>query len=137
MNVSALPTVDAVLNLTSALLLFFGRRQIKAGQREKHKKLMLSALMSSALFLISYLVYHANVGSVPYARHDWTRTLYFAILIPHSFFAAVMVPFIIAAVWYALHEKFEQHRRIVRWLWPAWMFVSLSGIVVYVMLYHL
>jgi uncharacterized membrane protein YozB (DUF420 family) len=84
-----------------------------------------------------YLIYHAIVGSVPYARHDWTRTLYFAILIPHSFFAAVMVPFIITAVWLALRQKFDKHRRIVRWLWPVWIFVSLSGIVVYVMLYRL
>lgn len=137
MNVSYLPTINALLNLTSAVLLFAGRVMIKQGKQDVHKKIMLSALASSALFLISYLIYHAIVGSVPYAHHDWTRTLYFAILIPHSFFAAVMVPFIIAAVWLALKGRFEPHRRIVRWLWPVWMFVSLSGIVVYVMLYRL
>lgn len=137
MIVSYLPTINALLNLTGAILLFVGRVMIKKGKRDAHKKVMLSALVSSALFLTSYLIYHAIVGSVPYAHHDWTRTLYFAILIPHSFFAAVMVPFIIAAVWLALHQKFDQHRRIVRWLWPVWMLVSLSGIVVYVMLYLL
>lgn len=137
MNVNSLPTVNALLNLTSVVLLFAGRVMIKRGRQETHKKLMLSALVSSALFLASYLIYHAIVGSVPYGHHDWTRTLYFAILIPHSFFAAVMVPFIIAAVWLALRQKFDAHRRIVRWLWPVWIFVSLSGIVVYVMLYQL
>jgi putative membrane protein len=137
MNVSSLPTVDAILNLTSAVLLFTGRRMIKRGRRDVHKKVMLSALVSSALFLTCYLIYHSIVGSLPYAHHDWTRTLYLAILIPHSIFAAVMVPFIIAAVWFALRERFDVHRRIVVWLWPVWMAVSLSGIVVYVMLYHL
>lgn len=137
MNVTILPTVNALLNLTSAVLLLVGRMAIKRHQDNTHKKLMLSALLSSALFLISYLIYHGIVGSVPYAHHGWTRTLYFAILIPHSFFAAVMVPFIVAAVWLALRGKFDPHRRIVRWLWPVWMFVSLSGIVVYLMLYRL
>jgi putative membrane protein len=137
MKVTILPTINALLNLTSAVLLFAGRVMIKRGRQETHKRLMLSALVSSALFLISYLIYHAIVGSVPYAYHDWTRTLYFAILIPHSILAAVMVPFIITAVWLALHQKFDKHRRIVRWLWPVWIFVSLSGIVVYAMLYHL
>lgn len=137
MIVQYLPTLNAALNLTSGVLLLAGRIMIKRGRQTDHKRLMLSALVSSALFLTSYLIYHAIVGSVPYSHHDWTRTLYFAILIPHSFFAAVMVPFIIAAVWLALHQKFDQHRRIVRWLWPVWMLVSLSGIVVYVMLYHL
>ncbi len=96
---------------------------------------MLSALITSFIFLASYLFYHSQVGSIPYARHDWTRPLYFAILIPHSILAAVIVPFIIAAVWYALHQKFDRHKKLVRWVWPAWMFVSLSGIAVYMMLY--
>lgn len=137
MNVSNLPTINALLNLTSAVLLFAGRVMIKRGRQETHKKVMLAALASSALFLTSYLIYHAIVGSVSYSHYDWTRTLYFAILIPHSFFAAVMVPFIIAAVWLALRGNFDTHRRIVRWIWPVWIFVSLSGIVVYVMLYKL
>jgi uncharacterized membrane protein YozB (DUF420 family) len=96
---------------------------------------MLSALVSSALFLASYLIYHAQVGSVPYPHHDWSRPIYFAILIPHVILAAVMTPFIIAAVVFALRGQFERHKRIVRWLWPVWIFVSISGVVVYVMLY--
>ncbi len=98
---------------------------------------MLGALVSSGLFLTSYLIYHYEVGSVPYPHHDWTRPIYFAILIPHVILAAVMTPFIIAAVIYAFRNRFDKHKRITRWLWWVWMFVSVSGIVVYLMLYHL
>ena len=98
---------------------------------------MVAALSFSALFLISYLAYHFSVGSVPYARYDWTRPLYFAILIPHIVLAAVMGPFILAAVWHAWHKAFDKHKRLTRWVWPVWMFVSCSGVIIYVMLYHL
>jgi uncharacterized membrane protein YozB (DUF420 family) len=97
---------------------------------------MIAALVASAVFLTTYLIYHYQVGSVPYPYYDWTRPLYFAILIPHVILAAVMVPFIITAVWFALRGQFERHRRIVRWLWPVWMFVSLSGLAVYLLLYR-
>jgi len=130
-------SVNAVLNLISTIFLTLGYIQIKKSNPAKHKKMMLSALASSALFLISYLIYHYRVGSVPYPYHDWTRTLYFLILAPHIILAALMVPFIIAAVWFALKSQFERHKRIVKYLWPVWMFVSISGIAVYVMLYHL
>jgi len=83
------------------------------------------------------LVYHFKVGSVPYPYHDWTRTAYFAILIPHVILAAVMVPFIIVAVRYALKGRYDRHRKLVRWVWPVWMFVSISGVAVYLMLYVL
>lgn len=98
---------------------------------------MWSALVSSTLFLISYLIYHYRAGSVPYPYHDWTRVLYFVILIPHVILAAVMVPFIIAAVYFAIRGRFDKHTRITRWLWPVWMFVSISGVIVYIMLYLL
>lgn len=136
MNYSLLPTIDACFNLLSAALLLLGRMAIKRGKPERHKRFMVSALISSALFLIGYLVYHAEVGSVPYPHHDWSRAVYFAILIPHSVLAAVMVPFILLAVWYALRGNFGRHVRIVRWLWPVWMFVSVTGVIVYFMLYH-
>lgn len=136
MSVSALPTLNAILNASTALLLLFGFLAIKRGLQARHKKLMLSALVCSALFLSSYLLYHAQVGSVPYPYHDWTRPLYFIILIPHSILAAVMVPFIIIAVIHALKGRFAKHVRITRWLWWVWMYVSLTGIAVYVMLYH-
>ena len=136
MNVSDLPTLNAALNTITAVLLLYGFVLIKSGRREKHKKIMISALVSSGLFLTSYLFYHYNVGSVPYQRYDWTRTLYFAILIPHTILAVVMLPFIIVAVWRALHSQFDKHKRIVRWVWPVWMFVSVTGVIVYFMLYH-
>jgi putative membrane protein len=132
-----LPTINALFNLTSAILLLLGRINIKRGRREVHRKIMISAMISSALFLTGYLVYHGQVGSIPYKHFDWTRPLYFGILIPHSILAAVMTPFIIAAFIYALKGKFDKHYRLVRWVWPVWMFVSITGIIVYLMLYHL
>ena len=137
MNTTDLPTLNAALNLVSAVLLVLGRRWIKRARPSAHKKTMLAALASSALFLISYLVYHYRVGSVPYPHYDWTRVLYFIVLVPHVILAAVMVPFILAAVWYALHARFDTHKRLVRYVWPVWVFVSISGLVVYAMLYRL
>lgn len=135
--VEYLPAIDATLNFVSAVLLFLGFRAIKQGKQDKHRKLMLSALTSSALFLICYLAYHYQVGSVPYPHHDWTRPVYFAVLIPHVILAALMTPAILVLVWFALRGKFDRHRRLARWTWPVWMFVSVSGIVVYLMLHQL
>lgn len=137
MNWSKLADVNAFLNALSAALLLAGYVNIKRGRREAHRRIMLMALGSSTLFLVSYLIYHAQVGSVPYPHHDWTRTLYFAVLIPHTVLAAAMVPFIAMAVRFALKGQFDKHTRITRRLWPVWMFVSISGVIVYFMLYHL
>ena len=137
MNVSTLPTVNALLNALAACLLLWGYVMIRRGRRDPHKKIMLSALVVSAAFLTTYLIYHAQVGSVPYQHHDWTRPLYFAILIPHIILAGLMVPFIIALVTFALRGNFTRHKRLARWVWPVWMFVSVSGVAVYLMLYHL
>jgi len=137
MNISDLSSVNAILNSISTVLLIIGYIQIKKQHRENHKKIMLGALGVSALFLTSYLIYHYYVGSVPYPHYDWTRSLYFAILIPHVILAALMTPFILIAVWFALREKFDKHRRLARWVFPVWLFVSLSGVAVYVMLYQL
>lgn len=136
MNLTDLPALNATLNSITAVLLLYGFILIKRKEIQKHKKVMLSALSTSILFLTSYLIYHFNVGSVPYPNHDWTRPLYFAILIPHTILATVMTPFIVIAVWRALHEDHEKHKKIVRWVWPVWMFVSVTGVIVYFMLYH-
>lgn len=96
---------------------------------------MLGAVSASAIFLISYLIYHAKVGSVPYPYHDWTRTLYFAILIPHVIFAALMVPFILVLLRLAFKDKRDKHKRLARWVFPVWSFVSLTGVLIYYMLY--
>ena len=132
-----LATLNALLNAITTVLLIKGRIRIKRGDQDGHRRIMLMALATSAMFLISYLIYHAEVGSVPYPHHDWTRPLYFAILIPHVILAAVQIPFIIRLVWLALKGSFDRHRRLARLVWPVWMFVSVSGVVVYVMLYLL
>ncbi|MBD3224789.1 MAG: DUF420 domain-containing protein [Caldithrix sp.] len=137
MAVNDLSTVNAVLNMLSTVFLIIGYYYIRNGRRDKHKKMMLTALSLSALFLTSYLVYHYYVGSVPYPYQDWTRILYFIILIPHIILAAVMVPFILMIVWWALKEQFDKHKKLARWVWPVWMYVSISGVIVYVMLYRL
>ncbi|HHL73706.1 MAG TPA: DUF420 domain-containing protein [Bacteroidetes bacterium] len=137
MNATDLPALNALLNFTSGVLLFLGYRKVKSGDHDGHRKIMLAALTVSALFLISYLIYHAEVGSVPYPHYDWTRPVYFLILIPHVILAGVMVPFIIAAVYLALRGSFDRHKKIVRWVWPVWMFVSISGVIIYLMLYQL
>ena len=135
MPVQYLPTINAGLNLLSTLFLLLGYVNVKRGRRHIHKKFMILALISSGMFLIFYLIYHSQVGSVPYPHHDWTRPIYFAFLIPHIILAAVMSPFIFLAVWFAFREKIENHRRIVRRLWPVWMYVSVSGVIIYLMLY--
>ena len=137
MIISDLPALNAGLNTLSAILLLRGYLQIRRGEREAHRKTMLAALLSSGLFLSSYLVYHFQVGSVPYPHHDWTRPLYFAVLIPHVILAALLVPLVVVVVWRALKGEFARHRRLARWVWPVWIFVSLSGVMVYLMLYQL
>jgi len=137
MGVRDLPTLNAIFNSIAAILLLFGFINIKQRKPNVHKKFMLAALVASALFLTTYLIYHEAVGSVPYPYHDWTRPLYFIILIPHVILAGVMVPFIIAAVIYAYRGKFDKHTRITRYLWWVWMFVSVSGVAIYLMLYQL
>lgn len=136
MTYTDLPTLNAALNAVSTVFLTIGYLRIRRGDREGHRKAMLGALISSALFLVSYLIYHANVGSVPYPHHDWTRPVYFAILIPHIILAAVNVPFILIIVYRAFRGDFDRHRRLARWVWPPWMFVAVTGIVIYAMLYH-
>ena len=96
---------------------------------------MLGAVAVSAVFLASYSVYHVRVGSVPYPLHDWTRPLYFCILVPHVVLAAGMIPLVFAALFHAWKGRYDRHRRVTRWLWPIWMFVGLSGVAIYWMLY--
>jgi len=135
MFIQDLPTINASLNLLSTFFLLLGYVNIKKGSRDIHKKFMITALISSGLFLVFYSIYHSQVGSVPYPYHDWTRPVYFAVLIPHIILAAVISPFILLAVWYALRKKFEIHKKVVIWLWPVWMYVSVSGVIIYLMLY--
>ena len=136
MTLLDLPALNAALNAISAVFLAIGYYHIRMGNREAHRRMMVCALVASILFLTSYLIYHVNVGSVPYPHHDWTRTVYFAILIPHIILAALNVPFIIIIAVRAQRGQFDRHRRLARWVFPVWMFVCTSGIVIYFMLYH-
>ena len=137
MSISDLPSLNAFLNFVSFVLLSFGFYNIKKGRVPVHKRFMISAAVASALFLISYTIYHYNVGSVPYPYHGWTRPLYFAILIPHVLLAGIMTPFILLLLYFALRKRFERHKRLAIWVWPVWMYVSVSGILIYLMLYRL
>ena len=136
MTISDLPALNACLNALSALLLLKGYIEVRSHRIERHRRFMLGALASSGAFLVSYLVYHAVVGSVPYPLYDWTRILYFTILLPHVILAAVMAPFVLLLVWHAFRGNFLRHQRLARRVWPVWMFVSMSGVAVYLMLYH-
>ena len=135
-NIKDLPTLNVLLNSASTILLILGYIMIKRGNREIHKKIMLTALTTSLLFLCSYLIYHYNAGSVEYPYYDWTRRLYFSILIPHILLAAAVWPFIIKIVYHALREEFSKHKRLAQRVWWVWLFVSVSGIVIYLMLYR-
>ncbi|MCH9031466.1 MAG: DUF420 domain-containing protein [candidate division Zixibacteria bacterium] len=135
MSYSDLPTLNVALNFITASALLAGFVQIKRKNKALHKKIMLFALICSGLFLTSYITYHLEVGSVPYPFHDWTRPLYFAILIPHVILAIVVAPFVVVLVVRAFKDDFERHKRLARIVWPVWMFVSISGIAVYSMLY--
>ena len=137
MSYEILPSVNAALNTLSALLLVAGYLAIRQRRRRLHRNLMLTALGVSALFLVSYLVYHAEVGSVRFRGVGALRTLYFTVLISHSILAAV-VPFLaIASAVLGLRGRLVRHRRLARWTLPLWLYVSVTGVVVYAMLYHL
>lgn len=131
-----LPTLNALLNLTALTFLILGRMYVKRGDITSHWRMMSLALASSALFLSSYLYYHFVVGSpVEYEGSGWMKALYLLILIPHIILAALQVPFIVATVVTALTRKFALHVRLVKWVWPVWVYVSVTGVLVYLMLY--
>ena len=137
MSVTDLPALNATLNASSTVLLITGYVFIRRGDRRKHKACMIAALVMSTLFLTSYVIYHAQVGSVPFKRTGWIRTLYFVVLIPHVILAAAIVPPILITVSRGLSAKYDKHRRIARWTLPVWLYVSVTGVVVYLMLYQM
>lgn len=137
MGVRDLPALNATLNATSAVLLIWGWSLIRRGYRETHRKVMLAAFAVSTLFLVSYLVYHYSVGSVRFGQSGTVRTVYLSILLTHTVLAAA-VPFLaIISLYRGLRGSYERHRRIARWTLPIWLYVSVTGVVVYWMLYHL
>jgi uncharacterized membrane protein YozB (DUF420 family) len=132
-----LPALNAGLNALSAVFLATGWVMIRAGRREAHKRAMLAAVTCSTLFLSSYLVYHAQVGSVRFTGQGTLRVVYFAILISHTILAVAVVPLALVTLVRALQERFDRHRRIARITLPIWGYVSVTGVVVYWMLYRL
>lgn len=136
-EVSQLPAVNATLNSLSAAFLILGFLFIKFKNIKAHKACMLSAFSSSSLFLISYLVYHYQVGSVPFKGLGWIRTVYFAILLTHTMLAVAVVPLALITLRRALKQRFAAHRRMARWTFPIWLYVSVTGVVVYWMLYKM
>ena len=135
-SIGDLPTLNAVLNGTSAVLLTLGYLFIRRKKVNLHKACMVSAFVISTLFLASYLIYHYHAGSKPFPGEGWTRPLYFAILISHVSLATVTLPLAIVTLARGVRGRFEKHRRIARWVLPIWLYVSVTGVVVYLMLYH-
>lgn len=136
-QISDLPTVNATLNTISAILLTTGYVLIRQRRIEAHKKCMLAAFAVSVLFLISYVIYHANAGSTPFTRQGWIRPVYFTILISHIILAFVIVPLALRTLYLAWRERFEQHRRIAKITLPIWLYVSITGVLIYIMLYQM
>ncbi len=137
MTVADLPALNATLNAIAATLLIIGYVKIRQGRMETHRRFMLAAFATSALFLISYVVYHANVGSRPFPGQGLIRLVYFVILITHVILAAAILPLALITLNYGLRARFERHVPIARWTLPIWVYVSVTGVIVYLMLYQL
>lgn len=137
MNTADLPAVNAALNTTSAALLTAGYWCIRTGKRDAHRACMIGAFAVSTVFLVFYVIYHLQVGSVKFTGQGWIRPLYFFILITHIVLAAFTLPLAVLTLFRGLAGRFTQHKAIARWALPVWWYVSVTGVVVYWMLYHL
>jgi uncharacterized membrane protein YozB (DUF420 family) len=137
MEVTDLPVLNACLNSISTILLGAGYYFIRRRQIARHKMSMIAAFVCSCLFLTSYLIYHYHVGSIPFTGQGWIRPVYFTILITHIILAAAIVPLALITLYRAWRGQFDRHKRIARWTWPLWMYVSVTGVVIYLMLYQL
>ena len=136
MTVHDLPAVNATLNALSGVLLLVGYTRIRARRIEQHRKFMIAAFVASSLFLVCYVIYHAQVGSVRFTRQGFVRPLYFTILITHVALAATVLPLAIVTLTRGLKGRFPAHRAIARWTLPIWLYVSVTGVLVYVLLYQ-
>lgn len=133
----SLAPLNALLNGCATVLLLAGFIFIRNGKVRAHRACMIAAMGFSALFLTSYLIYHYNVGNVHFSGQGWIRSLYFSILIPHIVLAGVIVPLAITTITFALRGNFRRHRKIAVWTWPLWIYVSVTGVIVYLMLYQM
>ena len=137
MNIADLPALNAGLNALASAFLVTGYVLIRSGRRNAHKRCMLMALTTSAVFLTSYVIYHANAGSVPFRGTGLMRVVYFAVLIPHIILAATILPLALLTTARGLRGDYGRHKRIARWTLPLWLYVSVTGVIVYVMLYQM
>ena len=143
MQLQDLPLINAILNSCSALLLLAGYMAIKRDQKERHKRCMVSALITSTLFLTCYVIYHVGMQRVYGSAHTrfvdptWFRPWYLALLASHLLLAIAIVPMVLMTVYFAIRGNFEKHRKIARWTWPCWMYVSVTGVVIYLLLYRI
>jgi uncharacterized membrane protein YozB (DUF420 family) len=131
-----LPTMNAILNATSAILLVIGHSYMRRGKIKSHRKTMIAAFTTSCLFLSSYLIYHFFHGSQPFKGEGMIRPIYFSVLLSHTVLAAAVVPLAILSLWRGLEKKYEAHRAIARWAYPIWIYVCVTGVMIYLMLYH-
>jgi uncharacterized membrane protein YozB (DUF420 family) len=136
MDLQSLPTVNACLNGLSTLFLVAGYYFIRRQNRTAHRTCMLSATLTSLAFLAGYLVYHAHAGRTVFRDPAWFRPLYLAILLTHTVLAAAIVPLVLTTLYHAVRGQFERHARWARWTWPIWLYVSVTGVVIYLLLYH-
>jgi uncharacterized membrane protein YozB (DUF420 family) len=134
---SLFPALNATLNGASAVLITTGHALLQRKKISLHRACMIAAVVTSSLFLTSYLYYHAHVGSVHFSGQGWVRPVYFALLISHTMLAAAVVPLVLLSLIAGLRGRFERHRRIARWAYPIWLYVSVTGVVVYIMLYRI
>jgi uncharacterized membrane protein YozB (DUF420 family) len=135
-TVQDLPAVNATLNALSGILLLIGYALIRVGRIEQHRRCMMAAFAMSTVFLVFYIVYHAQVGSVRFTRQGFVRPVYFTILVTHVILAAAVVPLAVVTLSRGLQARFPQHIRIARWTFPIWLYVSVTGVLVYVLLYQ-
>jgi len=136
-TLSDLPALNAFLNATAAVLLVIGYSLIRAGRMRQHRAVMISACVVSTLFLTSYVIYHANIGSRPFQRQGTIRIIYFAILLTHVILAAAVVPMALITLSRGFRARFDRHVAIAWWTFPIWLYVSVTGVIVYLMLYRL
>jgi uncharacterized membrane protein YozB (DUF420 family) len=136
-DLSIFPALNATLNGASAVLIVTAHSLIKRKKIALHRAFMISAVATSTLFLASYLYYHAHVGSVRFPGQGWMRPVYFTLLISHTVLAAAVVPLVLLALIAGLRGRFERHRRVARWAFPVWLYVSVTGVMVYVILYRI
>ena len=137
MSLSDLPALNACLNSLSAILLSAGYIFIRQKKQSAHRNCMVAAFVTSTLFLISYLVYHFNSGRTVFQEPAWFRPFYLALLATHTVLAVVILPLILTTLFLALRQRFDSHKRIARWTWPLWMYVSVTGVLIYLLLYQI